>query len=88
MPSIRELIISKIHGRADVIIGKSGISNGVINEIKRRLKEQGIVKVKVLKSGIKASGLDRKSLAREVATRVNAKLVDIRGRTFILVKES
>ncbi|WP_338052283.1 YhbY family RNA-binding protein [Pyrodictium occultum] len=73
-------------GPADVIIGKNGLSEGVLGEIDRRLKEKSIVKVKALKSAIKVTGLDRRELARRVAERLGARLLDVRGRTFVLYR--
>ncbi|AEM37962.1 protein of unknown function UPF0044 [Pyrolobus fumarii 1A] len=73
-------------GPADVIIGKNGLSEGVIREIDRRLKEKGVIKVKALRSAIAVTGLDRKTLARRVAELVNARLLDVRGRTFVLFR--
>ncbi len=75
-----------IHGRADVIIGKRGVFEGVLKEIESRLKVKEFVKVRVLKSALRVSGLDRKSIASYVAEKVGATLVDVRGRTFILYK--
>jgi RNA-binding protein len=73
-------------GPADVIIGKNGLTDGVLKEIDRRLKEKGVVKVKALKSAIKVTGLDRKTLAKVVAEKLNALLLDVRGRTFVLYR--
>ncbi|ABM81413.1 YhbY family RNA-binding protein [Hyperthermus butylicus] len=73
-------------GPADVIIGKKGLTEAVLKEIDRRLKEKGIVKVKALKSAIKVTGLDRRELAKTVAERLNARLLDVRGRTFVLYR--
>lgn len=70
--------------RADVIIGKRGVDDGVLREIERRLLDKGVVKVKALKTAVKSTGLDRRSLARLVASRLNAVLLDVRGRTFVL----
>ncbi len=73
-------------GPADVIIGKNGLSEGVLREIDRRLKEKGVIKVKALKSAIAVTGLDRRELARRVAEAVGARLLDVRGRTFVLYR--
>ncbi|MCY0860448.1 MAG: YhbY family RNA-binding protein [Sulfolobaceae archaeon] len=62
-------------------MGKNGVTDGVINEIKRRLKEHKVVKVKI---GIEVE--DRKKFAEEIANKVGAKLIEVRGFTFILVK--
>jgi len=73
-------------GRADVIIGKQGVTEAVVAEIKRRLEAKGVVKVKALRSAVKATGMDRRSLARHVAERLGASLLDVRGRTFVLYR--
>ncbi len=82
----RSIIAWKSQDKADVIIGKNGITPGVLGEIKRRLKEQGVVKVKILKSGIRATSLGRREIAKKVADLTNSVLLEIRGRTFILYR--
>lgn len=72
--------------RADVIIGKNGLSLGVLKEIDRHLEEKEFVKVKALRSAIKVTGLDRRELAQKVAEILGARLLDIRGRTFVLYR--
>ena len=73
-------------GRADVIVGKAGLSEGVISEIERQLEEKEVVKVKALKTALKTEGLDRRDFARKAAELVGAMLLEVRGRTFILYK--
>ncbi len=75
----------KIHGRTDVNIGKRGISEEVLSEIKRRIEREGVVKVRMLKGFLESLSIDRRSAASLIAERVGAKLVDVRGYTFILV---
>ncbi|KYK27884.1 MAG: hypothetical protein AYK23_02015 [Candidatus Proteinoplasmatales archaeon SG8-5] len=63
-----------------VRVGRSGITSGVIDEIKGQLKNRDAVKVKLL-------GADRgevKEMAAELADRCNAELVEIRGNTLAL----
>ncbi len=71
-------------GSADVIIGKKGVTDSVLEEIRRRLEDKGVVKVKALKTAIKVTDMDRRELARHVADRLGAWLLDVRGRTFVL----
>lgn len=73
-------------GPADVQIGKKGIYEGVLKEIDRRLKEKGVVKVRIHKSALKVEKMDRKAFAKKVAELVNAILLDVRGRTFVLYR--
>ena len=75
------------HRRPDVIIGKKGVTMGVLKEIDRRLEDQGIVKVKMLKTAIQAEGGDdRRTIASRVAKSLDAVLVGVRGRTFVLYR--
>ena len=82
-----EVIKKVIHGKAHVRIGKSGISEGVINEIKRQLDSLNVIKVKVLRSYLKVSGKKTKEIAYEVASKVDAYVADVRGHTFVLVRK-
>jgi RNA-binding protein len=66
---------------AEVRIGKNGITEGIINEIKRRLKDHKVIKVKL---GNKDR--NRQEIALKIAELVNAKLIEVRGYTFILSK--
>ncbi len=85
--SIREKVKKAHHSSPDVIIGKNGVTPGVIEEIRTRLKTKGVVKVKILRTGIdEGKGLDRRSIARLVAEKTGARLMGIRGRTFVLYK--
>jgi len=68
-------------------VGKNGLTEGVINEIKHQLKKKNIIKVRMLKSFIKNSEMNRKELAKFVAKAVNAELVEVRGYTIILRKK-
>jgi len=70
---------------ADVRIGKKGVSQGIIEEVKRRIKEKGFVKVKILKNAPEIEFIDRRDLAELVAKKAEAVLIDVRGRTFVLI---
>jgi len=85
---VKELIKEVRHSSANVRIGKSGISENVLKEIKRRLKEKRVIKVKILKTALKVEGKDRFEIAKEVSEKIGAKLVEVRGRTFILLMEN
>jgi RNA-binding protein len=67
-----------------VQLGKAGITDSFIEEVRDQVKKKKTVKVKILRSakGVK----DRKEIASEVAKRCNAILADIRGNTFVLNK--
>jgi len=67
-----------------VRIGKKGLTSNILEEIKRSLKAHGVVKIKLLRSFRESQKPDRHLFAKELAERVNADLVGIRGYTFIL----
>ncbi len=84
--SIRQRVKRAHHGQADVIIGKKGVTDAVLREIDARLRIQEIVKVKMLRKTIEIEGEDRRTIARRVAELLGARLMGIRGRTFILYR--
>jgi RNA-binding protein len=67
-----------------VRIGKRGLTSGVIEEVDRQLEERELVKVRFERNVL--SRYDRKELAAELARKVNAELVDVRGRTAVLFR--
>lgn len=80
-----EKVKKVIAGEAHVRIGKSGVTEQVIEEIKRRLKKEGVIKVRVLRSLIRG-GVSVEEIASDVASKAKAEIVDIRGHVFVLVK--
>ncbi len=71
-----------LSGSARVRIGKGGVNENIVEEIRRSLEREGLVKVKVLKS--LARQIDVKALASEVSRTLNAELIDVRGHVFII----
>jgi len=84
--SLRDLIKEAWHSSAHVHIGKRGITDEVIIEIKRRLKKQKVLKIRILPSCVKVLNLDRREIAQIVAKRCNAYLAGVRGYTFVIYK--
>lgn len=74
----------KIHESSDIHVGKQGITQGVVEEIKRRLKREGVLKIRMNKGLFKATGKDRRELAQEIAEKTGSELVEVRGNTLIL----
>lgn len=66
-------------------IGKKGITPILIDEIKKQLKKEKKVKIKMLNSFIK--GKDKKQIANDIALKTSAKLVSRVGFVFALEKE-
>ena len=86
MASLRDEVKRAHHSSPDVIIGKKGITEAVIREIKARLEAKGVIKVKMLKTALEGRGLDRREAAKLVAQLAGARLMGVRGRTFVLAK--
>ncbi len=84
----KKIKAKKAQSRPDIHIGKKGVTQQVLNEIENRLKREGVVKIRILRSAIETTGMDRRELARFVAEKLGVRLVEVRGRTFILAKES
>ncbi|MCE4602867.1 MAG: YhbY family RNA-binding protein [Desulfurococcales archaeon] len=70
-----------------MIIGKNGLTPGVIGEIRRRLDREEVVKVKMLRASLEVEDMDRRSMAEVIAKATGARLMGVRGRTLILYKE-
>ncbi len=69
--------------KAKVILGKFGLTEAWLDEVKRRLKKEKTLKIRVARSQIRA-GLSTRDVAMEVAGKVGAKVIDVRGHTFTL----
>jgi len=69
-----------------VNIGKKGLDEAVIEEIKNVLKARGIVKVKLLKNFREAYGLSPEEAAVVLSQRLSAEIVGVRGFVIVLKK--
>lgn len=82
-PDIK-LLRAKSHSLEPVLqIGKSGVTDSVIEEIKRLLKKKKLIKIKLLKP----AG-DRKKLVEEIISATGATLVRSVGRVAVLYKST
>ena len=66
-------------------IGKNGITDSMIEELKKQLKVRKLVKVRIHKNSGETD--DLKSAAAELCEKCNAVLIDVRGRTVTLYKQ-
>ncbi len=67
-----------------VLIGKAGVTEQCLNEIKKQLDKNKMVKAKFLKTAL--AGNETKQLVMEIAQKTGSVLVEIRGHTFMLYK--
>ncbi|MCP4760878.1 MAG: hypothetical protein GY870_03790 [archaeon] len=72
-----------IENKPIMIIGKDKISEGLIKEIKKLVKQKGMIKIKALKSA--AVNTDEiNDIIVEILKKTEFFLLDIRGHSFIL----
>ena len=64
-------------------IGKSGVNDNVIEEIKRQLEANEIVKLKFAKNIAR----DKDAYIDEIVTKTRAKLIDVRGHVAVIYKK-
>ena len=65
-------------------IGTNGITDAAINEIKKMIKKRKLVKVRLLKNF--AEGKDEKAVAKEVAQKAGAEVIQAIGSVVVLYK--
>lgn len=66
-------------------IGKNGINEGVLNEIKKQLKVKQLIKIKFLKSFFNENEL--KEVFTDIAKETESEIVDMIGHMLVLYKE-
>lgn len=66
-------------------IGKNGLTESTVNEIKKLLNQRKLIKIKLLKSFVKDN--NKKTLAREIAEKTNAELIQQVGFVVVLNKK-
>ncbi|WP_292466945.1 YhbY family RNA-binding protein [Methanolobus sp.] len=65
-------------------IGKNGMTESVLEEIKKQVKVNRLVKIKMLKTS--AEGEDIKISAEKLAEATKTTLIDVRGSTVVLYR--
>ena len=78
-------LLEKIHLLEPIIkIGKNGLTENAVNDIKTHLKNRKLIKVKLLRTFIQ--GKDRKKIAGKLAKKTNSKLIQQVGFVVVLGK--
>ncbi|MBI0584741.1 MAG: YhbY family RNA-binding protein [Methanomassiliicoccus sp.] len=67
-----------------VHVGKEGVTEGIVQEIKAQIKRAKVIKVRVLP----AADQTKDEVAEELATRTGAKVVETRGFTVLMCEAS
>lgn len=64
-------------------IGKSGINDNVIEEIKRQLKDKEILKLRFSKN----ISSKKESYISQIIEKSNSKIIDLRGNVAVIIKK-
>jgi len=67
---------------ATLRIGKAGLTEGVIEEVKKQLKQREEMKIRFTKGALE--NMNRKDLAKKIAQKVGCSVVNIVGFTVVL----
>lgn len=73
------------HEPAIIRIGKNGISETIISELKSLINKKSAIKIKLLRN---APIEDKKTYFQDLENRVGFKIIKIKGNTAIFIKES
>ncbi|MCP3684154.1 MAG: YhbY family RNA-binding protein [bacterium] len=65
-------------------IGKSGITEGTLKEIKRQLRQKKLIKIKLLKGAMETK--NKKTIANELVEKTESELVQLTGFVVVLYK--
>lgn len=71
------------HIDVTIRIGKGGITEEVLDEVRRQLKHRRLIKAKLLPSVEE----DRYEAAEKLAAGAPAELIEVRGRTVVLARD-
>ena len=76
----------KLHALEPIIrIGKNGLTDNIVKDLKEHLKKRKLIKVKLLKSYIGEQ--DKKKLFQEIADKTESKIIQKIGFVIVLEKE-
>ena len=83
MSQTKKEMMNRALSAMTINIGKSGINENVIEEIKRQLKANELVKIKFAKNIAR----DKDKYIDEIITQTKAKLIDVRGHVAVIYKK-
>lgn len=80
-------VVMAVIDKPNVRLGKEGINENVLNDVKTYIKNEGVVKIKVMKSFKALYSANVNLVAHEIADMVNGEVIDVRGSTFVIAKK-
>jgi RNA-binding protein len=78
--SVKELKGLGTDIKATIHVGKEGLTESVVEEVKNQIKAHKLVKVKVLAPSVEI----KKEIAKDLEERTGAALIEVRGNTILL----
>jgi len=87
---VDKMDIIKLRSKAKTLepiirIGKKGLTEAIIEEIKKLLKKRKLIKVKMLKSVLENK--DKKEVIKELVNKTNAVLIEAVGFIVVLARK-
>ena len=76
-------IMNQAPSAITINIGKSGVNDNVINEVRRQLKSNEVVKLKFARSIAK----DKDDYISNIVKETKAELIDVRGHVAVIYKK-
>ncbi|MEN4017362.1 MAG: YhbY family RNA-binding protein [Methanobacterium sp.] len=83
MTSPKKELMNRSLQAITINIGKSGINENVIDEIKRQLKAHEVIKLKFAKN----ISSEKQNYINTVIEKSNSKLIDLRGNVAVIFKK-
>ena len=83
MSQTKKEMMNRALSAMTINIGKSGVNENVIEEIKRQLEANELVKIKFAKNIAR----DKDDYIDEIVTKTRAKLIDVRGHVAVIYKK-
>lgn len=91
LPELGSAVILDLKQQAHAIsplvrIGKSGLNDAILLEIRNQLKTHHLVKIKALNNFMDETDMTKKDIGRFLAAETNSYLISVVGYTFVLYK--
>ena len=83
MSHTKKEMMNRALGAMTINIGKSGVNDNVIEEIKRQLKANEIVKLKFAKNIAR----NKDDYIDDIVSKTKAQLIDVRGHVAVIYKK-
>ncbi|WP_405269800.1 YhbY family RNA-binding protein [Methanobrevibacter sp.] len=83
MSQTKKEMMNRALSAMTINIGKNGVNENVIEEIKRQLEANEIVKIKFAKNIAR----DKDKYIDDIVTQTKAKLIDVRGHVAVIYKK-